>query len=127
MNSFFYFHVIHNIFFEFQVQTKGGKSLSRRDFGLQLVENLVKHWAFSRLHTKTMPREIKFLIGSVFAVDPEPPADDPPDNEEGAKKRQRCRLCPKGSNKKSKMMCADCNRHICQDHHITVCKNCKQL
>ena len=92
----------YNIFFEFQVQLKGGKSLTRREFGMKLVEQLVKHWAFARLHNKSMPREVKFLIGSVFGVEPEPRApaaleDDPPGNEEGAKKRQRCRYCPKGS------------------------------
>ena len=108
------------MYFAFQVQTQGGKSMSRREFGMQLVESLVKKWAFSRLTLKTMPREVRFLIGSVFGVDPEIPGVD----TEETKKRNRCNLCPRASNRKSKITCVQCKKHICPLHTVYHCKSC---
>ena len=115
--------------FLFQVQTQGGKTMSRKEFGMQLVESLVKNWAFARLAMTTMPREDKFLIGSVFGVDPEPPATDSATDsgvDSGDKrKRNRCHLCPRASNKKSRVTCTLCNKYICPQHTDSLCKSCR--
>lgn len=39
-------------------------------------------------------------------------------------KSKRCSLCPRGSDKKTKMACSDCRKPMCRDHRSSKCLNC---
>jgi hypothetical protein len=38
--------------------------------------------------------------------------------------QQRCHLCPRGADKKSKIACSSCRRAMCQDHRCSKCTGC---
>ena len=125
----FFFNIINmsftNSYIMHQVQVRRGPKLSRHQFGLQLVDHLTRMWAVSRLQMKSLPRELRYTIGSVFAVDPEISADtDSGQDDMGAKKRNRCQMCPRSSNKKSRVTCVQCKRFTCPDHYVVTCKQC---
>ena len=120
--------IYSNSYILHQVQTGRGKKLSRYEFGLRVVDHLTRRWAVGRLQAKTLPRELRYLIGSAFNVDPEiqQESGSGTDTDVGPKLRKRCYLCPRAANKKSRVFCAHCKRYACQDHYVTACVNCSQ-
>ncbi|XP_068215325.1 uncharacterized protein [Palaemon carinicauda] len=126
----FFFNMINmictNSYILHLVQAAGGKALTRHEFGLQLVDHLTRGWAVSRLQAKTLPRELRYTIGSVFNVDPEIVADTDSgmDTVAGQKKRNRCHICPRSSNKKSRVFCVQCKKYTCPEHYIITCMKC---
>lgn len=47
----------------------------------------------------------------------------PPAGDEQPKKG-RCHLCPRSSDRKSRIVCISCNKNICSSHSITKCSRC---
>ena len=123
----FFFNLLNlsftNSYILYQVKTGSGKKLPRHEFGLQVVDHLTRPFALNRLALKTLPRDLRYLIGSTFSVNPELP-QDPDLDTEGTKKRSRCYLCPRASNKKSRVFCVHCKKYTCPDHYIIVCQTC---
>lgn len=39
-------------------------------------------------------------------------------------KKGRCHLCPRSSDRKSRVVCISCNKNICSSHSITKCSHC---
>ena len=128
----FFFNLLNlayaNSYILHQDLTARGKTLSRYAFGLKVVDHLTRHWAVSRLQAKTLPRELRYLIGAAFNVDPEflPDPASGSDTDGGPRKRNRCQLCPRASNKKSRVFCAHCKRYTCPDHYVISCHRCLQ-
>ena len=128
----FFFNLINLIFTNsyilHQVQAGLGRKLSRHDFGLRVVDHLTRLWAVSRLQAKTLPRELRYLIGSVFNVDSEMPEESGTgtgtDTEGGTKKRNRCYICPRSSNRKSRVFCVHCKKYTCPTHYSIICQKC---
>ena len=122
----FFYNIVNlaytNSYILHQVQCKGGITFTRKAFGLKLAEHLTRLWALSRLQQKTMHRDVRFLIGLVFNVNSDIPIDDV--EGEGPKKRNRCHMCPRASNKKSRVTCVRCKKTTCPDHYNVVCKKC---
>ena len=126
MAHVFFYNIVNlaytNSYILHQVQSKGGITLTRKSFGLKLAEHLTKPWALSRLQQKTMHRDVRFLIGLVFNVNSDFPIDDV--EGEGPKKRSRCHMCPRASNKKSRVTCVRCRKPTCPEHYTIVCRKC---
>ncbi|XP_050723831.1 uncharacterized protein LOC127002185 isoform X2 [Eriocheir sinensis] len=68
----FFFGIINlaytNAYILHQVQNRGRKTMTRREFGMKLAEELCKPWALKRLQTATLPCELRYLIGSVYGM-----------------------------------------------------------
>ena len=130
----FFYNILNmaysNAYILHQVQTQGDHTLTRREFGMQLVDYLTRRWSLSRLQSKSLPRELRFLIGSVYNVCTELHTDtDSGLENEGSniRKRNRCYMCPRSSNKKSRVCCVVCKKFTCPDHYNITCKHCSDL
>lgn len=142
----FFFNIVNlaysNSYILLQAQKKGSKIMSRREFGVQLAQQLCKPWAMKRLQSRNMPRELRCLIGSVYSVVSEytteeaEPAQgsesededdpDPAPVQRGPKKRMRCYMCPRSTNRKSTIFCSSCRKYTCQKHYKIICHSCAQ-
>lgn len=126
----FFFGIINlaytNSYILYQIQHPHNTPMSRRDFGMKLAEQLCKPWSMKRLQMSTLPRELRFLIGSVYGVvaeySPEEPAPGLPG---GVRARKRCYLCCRSSNRKSRDKCSRCHRFTCSQHYKIFCTSCQ--
>lgn len=39
-------------------------------------------------------------------------------------RKARCYMCPRNADKKTKIVCEKCSKHVCPDHRLSVCQNC---
>ena len=122
----FFFGVINlaytNTYILHQVnKTKKQGTLSRREFGMKLGEQLCKPWAMKRLQIASIPRELRVLIGSVFNVVCDYLPDSTP---EAARTRKRCYMCPPTKNIRTKQLCSRCSRPTCPRHEVLYCGTC---
>ena len=130
----FFFGILNlaytNAYILHQVQNEGTNTLTRKEFGMKLAERLCKPWAMKRLQAASLPRELRYLIGSVYGVVSDFPPDEPapgrnvPTAPAVPTKRMRCHLCPRSSNTKSRVFCANCRKYTCPKHYKITCNVC---
>lgn len=68
----FFFGIINmaytNAYILHQIQNRDRRTMTRREFGMKLAEELCKPWALKRLQSATLPCELRYLIGSVYVM-----------------------------------------------------------
>ena len=112
MNSY----VIHNG----KCTKEGIQSLSRRDFLKKMGYELIKKWAFTRFSLPGQHFSVKTLMKQVFNFSMT--SGDTPRTSEG--KQQRCNICPRSKDRKTKELCRQCKKPSCKEHSNLFCVNC---
>ena len=105
-------HVLYSAF-------RDNSSISRFDFLKGLSRQLCEMYLNERLLNTRLPRELRGSIGRILNK-PLPS----PVHEVGPTKRKRCSLCPRSSDKKTDVICVNCNRHICVTCRRSICLEC---
>lgn len=105
-------HVLYSAF-------RDNSSISRFDFLKGLSRQLCEMYLNERLLNTRLPRELRNSIGRILNM-PLPS----PVHEVGPTKRKRCSLCPRSSDKKTDVICVNCNRHICVTCRRSICLEC---
>lgn len=105
-------HVLHSAF-------RDNSSLSRSDFLKGLSRQLCEPYLSERLLNTRLPRELRVSIGRILNKPVKPSGQ-----KVGPTKRKRCSLCPRSSDKKTEVVCVNCNRHICVSCRRSICFEC---
>lgn len=104
-------------------QGKEKKPMTRRNFHREVAEKLSYPWAISRLQGQVrLPRGLRTRIQSTFGVWLDPPTH--PQDAGKTIKRQRCYICPRVSNVKTRLVCGTCKRNVCPQHLHYTCMEC---
>ena len=117
--------VFNNAYIIFAHRPENQKT-TRRQFGLDLAMELARLHAHMRLQqSRYLPREVVTIIHSVFSI-PEPTSSvDTPQTK--SDKRQRCYLCPSSGTARTKVLCVQCQKSICNKHTTFVCSSCLEI
>ena len=117
--------VFNNAYIVFAHRPENQKT-TRRQFGLDLAMELARPHAHMRLQqSRYLPREVVTIIHSVFSI-PEPTSSvDTPQTK--SDKRQRCYLCPSSGTAKTKLLCVQCQKSVCNKHITLVCSSCLEI
>lgn len=97
----------------------GNPVQSRVEFVKTLAKELVEPALRTRLRCVHLPRELRLTISRILG-EPLPLAQR--QNDGGQLKR--CGICPRRSDRKTKVACAHCSVPICAQCTIRICQNC---
>uniref|UniRef100_A0A8C4PWH1 PiggyBac transposable element-derived protein domain-containing protein n=1 Tax=Eptatretus burgeri TaxID=7764 RepID=A0A8C4PWH1_EPTBU len=95
----------------------------RRSFLKELAQELVTPHMQSRLQAN--PRLPKNIVSSmeIFGVTQQQ-LQLACRHEQGPQKKRRCYCCPSNRDRKSSMLCKECEQHVCKEHSHVVCEKC---
>lgn len=104
-------------------QSKEQTPMTKRDFHRHVSEKLNYPWAISRLQGQmVLSRGLRAQIQVTFGL-----MMDPPTHAQDAlktDKRQRCYICPRASNVKTRLTCGRCKKSVCAQHLHYTCMEC---
>lgn len=87
-----------------------------KELATALVEELLKE----RLCNDRLPREIRSNILQKLKV------EDVDDNKPKTERPLgRCDFCPRSKNRKARNICEHCHKHVCAEHRLSICIDCK--
>ncbi|XP_046739030.1 uncharacterized protein LOC124407196 [Diprion similis] len=93
--------------------------LARRQFLKTLVRALIEPHLRARLQIVNLRRNLRLYIEEILDIaEPMVRAKCTPG------KRARCAFCPRSNDRKSRTVCANCNRVLCEDHRTLYCPLC---
>nr|XP_022908427.1 uncharacterized protein LOC111419790 [Onthophagus taurus] len=92
--------------------------LIRRQLLKKLGMALVKPH-IERRDVRPLSRELREIVVQHGGT---PLSSTPSDTE--PTRKSRCYVCPRQADKKTKMVCEKCKKHICLSHRYSVCQNC---
>nr|CAI5859032.1 unnamed protein product [Callosobruchus analis] len=102
------------------------KRLLLHDLGRELVSPFIQSRPRQGLHKHI---QIAIDIRVVLSDSPEDPADAEP--AENQRKRGRCKICSRSSDRKFTSKCDRCKNFVCKEHYITkrqiCCNSCGDL
>ncbi|KAJ8933053.1 hypothetical protein NQ314_014245 [Rhamnusium bicolor] len=85
-----------------------------QDLGIALVKPHIE-----RRDVRPISRELREVVLKLGGT-PLPSTS----SESEPMRKARCYICPRQADKKTKMVCEKCNKHICPTHRKSVCQNC---
>jgi len=101
----------------------------RRHFLGQLSEALTTQHIKTRLMNSNFPRQlttrINLYLGKVQDEQQEVPVPAPEDQQ--PKKKQRCELCPRKTDRKTKTCCSKCRKFVCGNDGNYYCNDCAKM
>ena len=83
--------------------------------------HLVKDHLAERYTIPTLRHDIKLGIKEILDLDTEPLAEN---DLQVYKKKVRCTICQRSSDKKTRQGCSSCQRQMCSEHRSTLCSEC---
>lgn len=98
------------------------QGISSREFLKHLAVDLTRAHQQTRAKIPQLPRAIQKRLKR--SADVQPPSSTSRDSPSTSYKR--CHICPRSKDKKIRMTCAKCNQHVCHDHSIMTCDECKE-
>lgn len=107
------------IILDHSLQRSGKKKISRKDFMINLHEQLTKPWLEERVKLPTLQRSLKNLIGDIIKI---PQTQD--QREPAVLKRTTCFMCPSKKRRMTSVYCKSCNRAFCAEHRARCCVMC---
>lgn len=84
--------------------------------------HLVKDFLFERYKMPTLRHDIKLGIKGILGLDTEPTFGDA--GLQILTPKQRCQLCLRCMDKKTRIGCSSCLRAMCSEHRSTLCTDC---
>lgn len=101
---------------------------NKKTTAIDCLENLyfylVKPYMEDRYTIITLRKDIKFGIAGILKKDI---ASDRPLRQIELSSQQRCPLCPRKADKKTKRSCASCQRPACVKHSFIICEDCTDM
>ena len=92
---------------------------NRRAFLKKLGRDLVTPLMRERLKIRSLPSELRQIIGRILDLKPEDINLDQRPSSSG-----RCTFCERKKDRKSRVMCKKCKKFICLNHQSRVCPDC---
>ncbi|KAG0721213.1 PiggyBac transposable element-derived protein 4 [Chionoecetes opilio] len=103
--------------------SKTTRQVQRRDFNIDAAYSMCRPWAVYRLAMfPFLSRALKVTIQHTFEL-----SDDhstPLTRQTKTETRKKCYICPTGTNIKTRIVCASCQRSVCTHHGVVVCHYC---
>ncbi|XP_054709139.1 piggyBac transposable element-derived protein 4-like [Uloborus diversus] len=95
---------------------------SRRHFLKELALELIKEQIQERSTQLSLPRKLRQQL-----IEHCSPSQDsePPKKLQKCSQKKRCHICPSKKDRKSAICCTRCNKNICSEHTIYICKECE--
>lgn len=111
------------IIYSHNVNNKGEKPLSRKNFMKNLSLGLSSPFMRRRLEYPTLKRYLRDNISNIL---PNEVTGTPEDNagEPVVKKGIYCTFCPSKIRRRANASCKKCKKIICREHNIDMCQNC---
>jgi hypothetical protein len=101
------------------------KKDKRQKFLKELALALITPHASQRLEVQQTPKDVKQVIRSCGIV-PEAPTPAASTTQPHPGQRKRCYICPRSRDKKTKLVCNECNKFVCEEHTTRLCNQCQQ-
>lgn len=92
---------------------------NRRSFLKKLAQDLVTPLMRERLEIRSLPLELRVVIGRILNIKLEDTNPDQRPSSSG-----RCTFCERKKDRKSRVMCNKCKKFICLNHQTKVCPEC---
>lgn len=92
---------------------------NRRSFLKNLARDLVTPLMRERLEIRSLPVELRVIIGKILNIKPVDTNVDQRPSSSG-----RCTFCERKKDRKSRVMCKKCKKFICLTHQTKVCPEC---
>jgi hypothetical protein len=109
-----------------QSKFENNKKPCRKIFLENLSFSLTKKHMKKRMEGK-IASELRTLIEKCLKYNDEAdPFDDESEPPAKIKKQDRCYVCPRYKDRKSKTACWVCEKHVCATHYRPVCENCQK-
>jgi hypothetical protein len=77
-----------------------------------------------RLEVQQKPQDVKQVIRSCGILPTPSPA--PSTTQRHSSQCKRCYICPTSKDKKTKLICNECNKFVCEDHSKWLCNQCQE-
>lgn len=107
------------IIFNTNLQRNGKKIISRKDFMIQLSEQLTRPWLERRINVPTLQRSLKRIISEICEI-PLPQTREEPTEA----KRTTCYICPSKKRRMTSLYCSTCHQAFCAEHRARCCVTC---
>jgi hypothetical protein len=100
------------------------KKDKRQKFLKELALALNIPHARQKLEVQQTPQDVKQVIRSCGML-PEAPSPAPSTDQRHSAQRKRCYICPRSKDKKTKLICNECNNFVCEKHSKWLCNQCQ--
>jgi hypothetical protein len=100
------------------------KKGKRQKFLKELAFAVIIQHARQRLEVQQTPQHVKQVIDSCGIVPAPSPA--PSTTQRHSAQRKICYFCSRSKDKKTKSICNECNKDVCQEHSKWLCNQCQQ-
>jgi len=100
------------------------KKEKRQNFLKKLALALIIPHARQTLEVQQSPQDVKQVIRSCGTLPAPSPA--PRTTQRHSAQRNKCYICPRSKDKKTKFICNDCNNFVCEKHSKWLCNQCQE-